>query len=204
MHMRTLRASSLAVRCFPVVCSLTDAGAPSTQPHIHALPILSPISDITPSCDPTSEECQFAVPSTAGDDVEITPYSCVTLVNVEVHPQPPPTVEDKPDPSAPQLAPPNVVVTLPSEGEDSEQTPTHPPPRGRRLATGNKWEMHYVELNLDQPLGSGKFGTVVRGTLRKDDDSLRCAHPVARLEKGQGGSDHQWRVAVTQMTGGFS
>ena len=200
--MSTLRASSPAVSCFPVVHSLTDAGVPSTQPHIHALPTPSPISEITPSCAPTSEDCQFAVPSTAGDDLEITPYSCVTLVNVEVHPLPPPIVEDKPDPSAPQLAPPNLVVTLPSEGEDSEQTPTHPPPRGRRLATGNKWEMHYTELDLDQPLGSGKFGTVVRGTLRKDDDSLRCAQPVARLEMGQGGSDHQWRVAVKQMAGG--
>ena len=163
-------------------------------------PILSPFPEITPSCAPTPEDCQFAV----RDDLEITPYSCVTLVNVEVHPLqlPTPTVVDKPDPSAPQLAPPNLVVTLPSEGEDSEQTPTHPPPRGRRLATGNKWEMHYVELDLDQPLGSGKFGTVVRGTLRKDDDSLRCAQPVARLEMGQGGSDHQWRVAVKQMAGG--
>ena len=165
-------------------------------------PTPSPISEITPSCDPTPEDCQFAVPSTAGDDLEITPYSCVTLVNVEVHPLPPPIAEDKPDPSAPQLAPPNLVVTLPSEGEDSEETPTHPPPRGRRLATGNKWEMHYAELELDQPLGSGKFGTVVRGTLRKDNDSLRCAQPVARLEMGQGGSDHQWRVAVKQMAGG--
>ena len=200
--MRTLRASSPAVSCFPVVYSLTDAGGPSTQPHIHALPTPSPISEITPSCDPTPEDCQFAVLSTVGDDLEITPYSCVTLVNVEVHPLPTPIAEDKPDPSAPQLAPPNLVVTLPSEGEDSKQTPTHPPPRGRRLATGNKWEMHYAELDLDQPLGSGKFGTVVRGTLRKDDESLRCAQPVARLEMGQGGSDHQWRVAVKQMAGG--
>ena len=165
-------------------------------------PTPSPISEITASCDPTPGDCQFAVPSTVRDDLEITPYSCVTLVNVEVHPLPPPIAEDKPDPSAPQLAPPNLVVTLPSECEDSEQTPTHPPPQGRRLATGNKWEMHYAELDLDQPLGSGKFGTVVRGTLRKDDDSLRCAQPVARLEMGQGGSDHQWRVAVKQMAGG--
>ena len=38
---------SLAVSYFPVVYSLTDAGAPSTQPHIHALPDSSISSDLT-------------------------------------------------------------------------------------------------------------------------------------------------------------
>ena len=61
--------------------------------------------------------------------------------------------------------------------------------------------MHYAELQLEGGLGWGKFGTVVRGTLRKDSDTLRCVHPVARLEMGQGGSEHQWRVAVKFMAG---
>ena len=138
--------------------------------------------------------------SLAGEDSEISPYSCVTLVTAEIHPQRPPTLEDAHTVSAPALAPPNLVVTPTTKG--TEQTPPLPPPRGRGLATGNKWEMHYAELDLGQPLGWGKFGTVVRATLRKDDDTLRCAHPLARLEMGQGGSEHQWRVAVKLMTGG--
>ena len=62
--------------------------------------------------------------------------------------------------------------------------------------------MRYKDLLLEGGLGWGKFGTVVRGTLRKDSDTQRCVHPVARLEMGQGGSEHQWRVAVKFMAGG--
>ena len=138
--------------------------------------------------------------STVGDDLEITPYSCVTLVNTEIHPLSPPTAEDTPIPSVSLSTPPNLVVTKPTEGDD--QPPALPPPRGRGLATGNRWEMHYAELQLEGGLGWGKFGTVVRGTLRKDSDTHRCVHPVARLEMGQGGSEHQWRVAVKFMAGG--
>ena len=62
--------------------------------------------------------------------------------------------------------------------------------------------MRYKDLLLEGGLGWGKFGTVVRGTLRKDSDTHRWVHPVARLEMGQGGSQHQWRVAVKFMAGG--
>ena len=126
------------------------------------------------------------------------PYSCT--VAVEIHPRPPPPLESVSTSSLPRLAPPNLVVSQPAKGGDN--LPPLPPPRGRGLRTGNAWEMRYRDLQLEQPLGCGKFGTVVRGTLRKDDDTLRCSHAVARLEMGQGGSDHQWRVAVKLMAGG--
>ena len=158
-----------------------------------------PISGNISSCDTTPEDCQFAAQSAVGDDLEITPYSCVTRATVEIHPPSPPTLEDESTP-VPRLAPPNLVVAHPPKGGDTP--PLLPPPRRRGLRTGNAWEMRYRDLKLELPLGCGKFGTVVRATLCKDDDSLRCAHPVARLEMGQGGSDHQWRVAVKRMSGG--
>ena len=155
---------------------------------------LPAISEIT-SCDATTEDCQFGQSATGDSNNEITPYSSTT--KAEIHPQAPPTSEDPPNSSLPRLAPPNLVVAMPTECP--QKTLTLPPPRGRGL---RRWEMSYANLWLRQGLGWGNTGVVVKATLIKDDYNQRVVNRLARLEKSQGGGEHQWMVAVKRTKGG--
>ena len=149
------------------------------------------------SCDATTEDCQFGLSGTGDSNDEIAPYSSTT--KAEIHPRAPPTSEDPPTSSLPHLAPPNLVVDLPSECP--QKLPTLPPPRGRGL---RRWEMSYANLWLGQGLGWGNTGVVVKAILIKDDYNQRVVNRLARLEKSQGGGEHHWMVAVKRIKGGSS
>ena len=110
-------------------------------------------------------------------------------------------MEDPPDPSLPCLAPPNLVVDLPSECPE-KPPPQVPPPQGRGLARGNRWEMRYADLRLGHGLGWGNSGVVAKAKLVKNEYNLWVVNRLARLEKSQGSYEHKWIVAVKRTKGG--
>ena len=159
---------------------------------------VSSFSEIT-SGAATIQDPQLGASAALGGNEGIAPYSCITLA--EVHPQAPPTSEDPHTPSVPHLAPPNLVVDLPSERP--ETPPLLPPPRGRGLAKGDSWEMSYANLCLGQGLGWGNSGIVVKAELATDVDNQEFINRLARLEKNEGDDSDQWTVAVKRIRGEF-
>ena len=163
--------------------------------------VLNPLpnTSVITFCDATIEDCQSGLSAAGGSSDEITPYSCATLA--KVHPPPSPTLEDPPNPSLPHLAPPNLIVDLPRECPE-RPPPLLPPPRGRGLDRGDSWEMSYANLLLEEGLGWGNSGIVVKAILAKDKDNKVIGKRLARLAMGQGGTGHQWIVAVKRTKGG--
>ena len=146
---------------------------------------------------------RFDLSTNGNSKEELTLSTCVTLLTTEKVPHAAPTLGDIPTPSPPHLAPSNLVVAPPREC--NEKTLPLLDPRGRRLTTAeeDEWEMRYTDLLLKEGLGWDNSGKVVLGILASDSGRRKIVDRLARLKRGQAGSNHQWIVAVKHIKGHY-